>query len=157
MKNIKPIVIFVLSLLLLPLTFALTLEEYVANLDTSFYDGTINITSFRDEMIDTDLNNQNDTLTFELTTDYTTSDVFTANIFFEDETLPVLSDTRLISSSNPSFYMNISAFYLTKEKYTYHVRIYNQIGQIVYESKKINTSTYNDYERNCKYISKLKL
>ena len=42
--------------------------------------------------------------------------------------------------------MNISAFYLTKEKYTYYVRIYNQIGQIVYESKKIDTPIYNNYE-----------
>lgn len=138
--------IFVLFLLLLPITFALTLEEYVDNLDTSFYDGTINIINFIDKMVDTDLNNQNNTLIFTLTTDYATSDIFTANIFFEDESLPVLSDTRLISSSNPSFYMNISTFYLTKAKYAYYVRIYNQIGQVVYESKKINTSVYNNYE-----------
>ena len=134
-------------LLLLPtLSFALTLEEYIANLDTSFYDGTINITSFIDKMVDADSNNQNDALIFSLTTDYATSGIFTANIFFEDETLPVLSDTRLISSSNPSFHMNISTFYLTKEKYAYYVRIYNQIGQIVYESKKIDTSIYKNYE-----------
>ena len=146
MNLIQKISIGVLLLLLPTLTIALSLEEYVANLDTSFYDGTINITSFIDKMIDIDSNNQNDTLIFNITTDYTTSDIFTANIFFEDESLQVLSDTRLISSLNPSFYMNISAFYLTKEKYTYYARIYNQIGQIVYESRKINTSIYNNYE-----------
>ncbi len=145
--------IFLFLLLSLPLSFALTLSDYVANLDTSFYDGTIDIISFKDKIIDTDSNNQNDTLIFNLTTDYATSDVFTATIFFEDENLPVLSDTKLISSSNPSFYMNISTFYLTEAKYSYYVRIYNQIGQIVYESKKQNTSSYNNFETGTNVIS----
>ena len=103
MNLIQKISIGVLILLLPTLTSALTLEEYVSNLDTSFYDGTINITSFIDKMVDTDLNNQNDTLIFNLTTDYTTFDIFTANIFFVDESLQVLSDTRLISSLNHRF------------------------------------------------------
>ena len=103
MNLIQKISIGVLLLLLPTLTIALSLEEYVANLDTSFYDGTINITSFIDKMIDIDSNNQNDTLIFNITTDYTTSDIFTANIFFEDESLQVLSDTRLISSLNHRF------------------------------------------------------
>ncbi len=146
MKNIKHIIVFVLPLLLISLSSAITLEEYLASLDTSFYDGTIKITDFKDKMVDTDFNNLNDTLIFNLTTDYAASDMFTAGIFFEDETLPALSAAGLISPSEPSFYMNISTFYLTKAKYAYFVRIYNQIGQIVFESKKVNTSSYSNYE-----------
>ncbi|MBR9699827.1 hypothetical protein GOV09_05195 [Candidatus Woesearchaeota archaeon] len=125
---------------------ALTLEDYVSNLDTSFYDGTINITSFADTIVDSDSNGQNDTIIFNLTTDYSTSANFTANIFFEDEDLPIVSDTRSISSTNPSFIMNISTFFLSQSQYAYYARIYNEIGQIVYESRKYNTSTYADYE-----------
>lgn len=132
-------------LLICPLASA-TLEQYVAGLDTSFYDGTINITAFGDSMSDTDSDGLNDTLIFNLTTDYATSENFTARVFFDDNNLPVLSDTRMISSGNPTFYMNLSTFYLTEPQYTYFVRIYNSIGQIVYESTKYNTSNYSSYE-----------
>ena len=151
--NPNKLTLIITFILLVPtLAFALTLEEYVSNLDTSYYDGTINITIFNDEMIDNNSNSINDTLIFNITTDNATSDTFTANIFFNDMTVPSLSDTRAISSSNPSFYMNISTFYLTEEKYTYFVRIYNQIGQIVYESRKINTSDYFNYETGTNLI-----
>ena len=143
----KTIMLTLAIILLVPtLTLALTLEEYVANLDTSYYDGTINITTFNDKITDTNSNSINDTIVFNLTTDHSTESTFTANIFFDDEGIPSLTDTQVISSSNPSFVMNISTFYITENKYTYFVRIYNQIGQIVYESKKQNTSTYNNYE-----------
>lgn len=133
-------------ILLIPLVYAGTIEDYVNNLDTSYYDGTINITTFEDSMIDIDSNNLNDTLFFNLTTNFWTEDTFIANLFFENERIPVLTDTRAISSNNPSFYMNISSYYLSESKNIYFVRIYNQIGQMVLESKKYNTSTYTNFE-----------
>src|SRR3989337_1405086 len=99
----QPIVIISLFLLLLAIALA-TLDDYVDNLDNSFYDGTLNVTSISDVMADSDSNSQNDTLMFTITTDYATSDTFTANIIFDDESLPVLSDARAISGANPSFY-----------------------------------------------------
>lgn len=142
----KTITLTTLILLFPLIASAMTLEEYVANLDTSYYDGTINITSFTDQLTDTNNNNINDTLTFTLTTDYATEDNLTAELIFTDESIPVLSQTKFISSSSPSFTLNISSYYLKESKYTYYARIYNQIGQIVYESKKINTSTLTKYE-----------
>ena len=51
---INHLITILLFFTLLPtITFSLTLEEYINNLDTSFYDGTINITSFKEKMIDT--------------------------------------------------------------------------------------------------------
>ena len=102
----KAILTLILFLIIVPMAFA-SIEDYVANLDTSYYDGTLNITSFQDRIIDANSNGINDTLFFNLTTDYNTSANYTALIYFEDLSLPVLSDTRLISSSNPSFYMNL--------------------------------------------------
>lgn len=59
----KPIYPIIALILLIPsITLALTLEEYANNLDTSFYDGTINITFFSDRIVDTDSNSQNDAL-----------------------------------------------------------------------------------------------
>jgi len=112
-----------------------------------------NITTFNDVIIDSDSDGDNDTITFTLTTDYATPANYTARIFFEDENIPILSDTRIISSGNPSFYMDLSTFYLKESINTYFVRIYNQIGQVVYESSKKNTGNYTNYESGTNIIS----
>ena len=66
------------------LVLASPLQTLIKSYDYSYYDGTLNVTSQNDYMVDTDGNGANDLLVVNLTTDAATTGTYKFIVEIED-------------------------------------------------------------------------
>ncbi|MBS3131643.1 hypothetical protein J4212_04385 [Candidatus Woesearchaeota archaeon] len=146
-----------LILLVLAASFAsaanMTISQLINSYDYSYYNGTINVTSYNDYMIDKDSNGKNDTLIINLTTDAGSGTfTFIAEIDNGDSIL-VNSTLKALTASDKSADIRFPSELLSKERFNYSIRINNNNESLVFRKFNIEIKKYTNYETGTAILS----
>lgn len=125
---------------------AATLHDLIASYSYNFYNGTINVASQNDYMIDKNSNNKNDTIIINITTDTTSGNYkFIVEIIDENRVL-INSTEKTLASADASASINFPSGLLTKQKFNYTIRINDNSNNLVFRKSGIESRTYSNYE-----------
>ena len=126
---------------------AVTLNSLISSYNYNFYNGTINVTSQNDYMIDKNSNNRNDTLIINITTDSKTAGNYKFIVEIIDENGILVNNTeKSITASDSSASINFPSELLAKQKFNYSIRINDNGNNLVFRSSNIESRTYKNYE-----------
>lgn len=139
--------LLVLLIVFLPSAAAMSVPELVESYDYGFYDGTINVTSFSDLLLDSNTDGLNDTLVINLTTDATqlTSYIFIITLLDDDSVIRNYT-TKNISSSDPHATVQFPSSLLSETKYNYTVEIRTSDFGLAYRKYKTETDLLQNLE-----------
>ncbi len=145
MSIVKPLIYF--TLILTNIIFvAASLQGLLSSYSYNFYNGTINVTSQSDYMIDKNNNNKNDTLIISITTDKAEGTYkFIAEIIDENGIL-INNTEKTLSSSDKSAGINFPSELLAKQKFNYSIRINGNDNNLVFRKYNIESQSYKNYE-----------
>ena len=147
MSIAKLLACLVLFCSLFPFANAGTLQSLIASYDYSFYNGTINVTSQNDYMIDKNANNKNDTLVINITTDSKTTGNYNFIVEIADENEILVNSTeKSVPPSDTYASINFPSELLIREKFNYSIRINDNDNNLVFRSSNIESRTYRNYE-----------
>ena len=131
-KNLAMKLSYLILILIIPSTYALTLQELINSYNFGHNDGTLSINLYNDYMIDSNSNGQNDTLMINLTVNSTKSDFFEFFIDLSEETGTLSGRINQSLASGISIInLSFDTKTLTKDRYNYSVRIYNSSNVLV--------------------------
>ena len=148
-KIFKQILHVILLLLSINLVLAgnMTIQELIDSYDYSYSDGTLNVTSQNDYMIDQNGNGINDTLIINITTDAATSGIFKFIVEIIDKNGILVNETsKSINSTDKSVNVTFSSELLSKTKFNYSIRINNNNDNLVFRKTNIESQIYLNYE-----------
>lgn len=146
--NIKKLLIgMILFCSFIAFANAETLQSLIGSYSYNFYNGTINVTSHNDYMIDKNSDNKNDTLIINITTDSKTAGNYKFIIEIIDKNgILVNSTEKSIAGSDASAGINFPSELLTNAKFNYSIRISDNSNNLVFRSSNIESKTYKNYE-----------
>lgn len=137
--------LMVIAMLLISTALA-AIEGLINSYNYDFYNGTINATSQKDYMIDKDSDNKNDTLIIDITTD-AISGTYKLIAEIIDENKVIINNTeKTFASSDSSASINFPSEWLTKQKFNYSIRIYDNDNNLVFREFNIESQNYKNYE-----------
>ena len=141
--------LFVL-LILISTASAITLDELINSYDHNYNAGIINITSFTDQMIDSDSNGINDTLVITLTLNTSSG-----NYYFVTGLDDIKIVTKEINKTLTSNLVNITfnTSLLSQSRFNYSIKVYDQDTDLIYEKHRTETNTYPIYEEGISITS----
>ena len=152
MKQLK-ILLLITTLLFIPIATA-SVEQLISSYSYDYSNGTINVTSFSSYLMDLDANGANDTLMFNLTTDFNSTASFLAFVDVDNgESVLTGSHNKTLSPGNTYLMVNFSTLLFAQHKFNYTVRIYDFSDALVYRKSNLTTSTFGDYEEGYSIIS----
>ena len=140
-----PFILIFIAMLLIPAALA-AIEGLINSYNYDFYNGTINVTSRNDYMIDKNSNNKNDTLIINMTTD-ATSGTYKFIVEIVDENKVLINNTeKTLTSSDSSANINFPSELLTRQKFNYSIRINNKDNNLVFRKFNVESQNYKNYE-----------
>jgi len=140
-------VIFLLLSISLASAANMTIQELIDSYDYGFNNGTINVTSQDDYMVDRDSDGTNDTLIINITTDAATTGTYNFIVEIMDKNEILINDTsKSITSSDKSANINFPSELLSKTKFNYSIRLSDNNGNLVFRKFNIESRTYLNYE-----------
>jgi len=144
MPSKLPFIPIFIAILLVPAALA-AIEGLINSYNYNFYNGTINVTSQKDYMIDKDSDNKNDTLIINITTDASSGDYnFVVEII--DENGILVNSTKKILTSDSSADVNFPSEMLAKQKFNYSIRINDNDNNLVFRKSNVESQNYKNYE-----------
>ena len=144
--SISKLPIYLILFLILITSISAFLQSLLNSYNYDFYNGTINVTSQNDYMIDKNLNYKNDTLIINITADATSGNYkFIAEIIDENGIL-INNTQKTISASDFSAAINFPSELLSKQKFNYSIRINDNENNLVFRKSNIESHAYSDYE-----------
>lgn len=149
----KGVVIFSILVLLIPLTYSISIKELISRYVFSTQTQQMNVTNYIDFMIDKNNNGLNDTLIFELTTNNTSGTfIFVINLFDKNGILTNETKKTLNAGINK---LNISfdSIFLSQSQFNYSIKIYNSSYSLKYRKDNILTQNYSNYEEGLKILN----
>ena len=148
-KICKYILYFILLVLSVSSVSAanMTIQDLINSFDYSYYDGTINVTSQNDYMVDRNSNGVNDTLIVNVTTNATTTGTYKFIVEIIDKSGLLINDTsKSITASDYSANVNFPSQLLSKSKFNYSIIINDNNNNLVFRKSNIESQTYLKYE-----------
>src|SRR3989338_8142262 len=144
LKSFMPIILF-MTIFMLPAALA-AIEDLINSYNYDFYNGTINVTSQQDYMIDKNNNDKNDTLIVNMTTD-ATSGAYKFIVEIIDENKVLINNTeKTLAASDNSADVNFPSELLAKQKFNYSIRINDNDNNLVFRKLNIESHVYKNYE-----------
>lgn len=144
--------LILIFLLLIPVSFAISLQDLINFFNFDFFTSEINVTSYNDMMFDKDSNGANDTLAIELTTDGNAGE-YLVSIDLHDNNI-VTNETNLtLNSGTNKFNITFPTDFFTKNKFNYTIKIYESNYSLKYSKEDIETQTYSNYETGISILS----
>ncbi len=153
MNTIKLLTCLALVFSFLAFANAETLHSLISSYSYNFYNGTINVTSKNDYMIDKNSNNKNDTLIINITTDSKTAGNYKFIVELVDENGILINSTeKSITGSDASASINFPSELLTNQKFNYSIRINDNYNNMVFRKFNVESKTYKNYETGANII-----
>jgi len=143
------LLISAMSLVLMTFVSAsnMSISDLVNSYDYDYSDGSLNITSFSNLMLDLNNNSINDTLVIGLTTNASASETYLFIVSLEEGgSLSQNYTNKTVNSSSPSVNVTFSSKSLKLSKYNYSVDVRKQDYLLIYSKYNLSTSQYNSYE-----------
>ncbi len=138
--------IYFILILIFITSVSASLQDLLNSYSYNFYNGTINVTSQSDYMIDKNNNNKNDTLIINVTTDKSEGTYrFIAEITDENGIL-INSTEKTLSISGKSAGINFPSELLSKQKFNYSIRINDNDNNLIFRKYNIESQSYRNYE-----------
>ena len=148
-KIVKQLIYLAFLLLSISLASAadITVQELIDSYNYDFTNGTINVTSQNDYMVDKDGDGTNDTLIVNVTTDAATTGTYTFIVEIMDENGIVINDTsKSITAADASANVNFASELLSQAKFNYSITINDNSDNLVSRKFNIESQTYSNYE-----------
>src|SRR3989344_2730394 len=139
-------------LMMIPLAYAITIKELVAEYDFSALTTQMNVADYADFMIDKNEDRVNDTLVFELTTINTAGTfVFVINLFDKNGVLTSETNKTLAAGIN-NINVTFSSLLLSQEQFNYSIKVYNSSRKQKFRKDNILTQIYSNYEEGFRIL-----
>lgn len=150
MKGVAALFILVFSM---PLVFSISVRELVARYSFSSSTQQMNVTGYKDFMIDKNGNSLNDTLIFELNTSNTAGTfIFIIDLFDRDGVLTNETNRTLSAGAN-KLNLTFNSILLSQNQFNYSIKVYNESRKLKYRKDKILTQNYADYEEEFRILN----
>lgn len=125
----------------------MTIQDLINSYDFSFSNGTLNVTSQTDYMLDTNENGVNDLLIINITTDASTSGTYKFIVEINNGDRFIINDTtKAISSSDNYASINFPTSLLSKQKFNYSIRVNMDDYNSIFRKVNVESSTYSNFE-----------
>ncbi len=148
----KRLHLFLLFVIIIPVAYSISIKELLARYSFFAVTAQMNLTGYRDFMIDANNNGINDTLIFELTANNAAgSFIFAINLFDRDGILANETNKTLqlgINKINVTF----SSTLLGQSQFNYSIKIYNLSHSLKYRKDNILTQNYSSYEEGFRVL-----
>lgn len=143
----KSIFLLILSIIILaPAVFSITLWDLINFFNFDFFTTKINVIGYDDFMNDTDGDSVNDTLYIELTTDGSAGTyLFVVDLY--DETIIKNETNKTLSSGINKFNITFSTDFLTKNRFNYTIKIYEENYSLKHSKESTETKSYGKYKQ----------
>lgn len=154
-KTTNQFLYFVLLLFLIPFSIAqnVKIQDLTSSFDYSYSDGTLNVTSQNDFMIDTNGNGIYDTLIINITTDPVTSGNYKFIVDISDKNGVISNDTeKYMDSGEKSAIVGFPSELLSSAKFNYSIIIYNSSGDFIFKKINIESRQYPEYETGANIV-----
>src|SRR3989338_7937895 len=138
------ILIFIAVFLTLPVSA--DIEGLIGSYSYDFYNGTINVTTQQDYMIDKNNNNKNDTLIINITTDAASGNYRIIVEIIDENKVLVNNTEKTLAASDKSASINFPSELLAKQKFNYSIRINDNDNNLVFRKFNIESQVYKNYE-----------
>ncbi len=143
--------ILYLFTLVLSISFAsaanMTVNDLIDSFNYSYSNGSINIVSRNDFMLDKNSNGLNDTMVINLSTSIAGDGIFNFILnLIDKDNFHINATNKLITSSDGNVEVNFPTELLESGKFNYTIEITNVDNELVYREYKIPTNTYSRYE-----------
>ena len=149
----KGVVIFLVVLFLIPVAYSLSIKDLIARYSFSATSPQMNVTEFKDFMIDKNSNGINDTLVFELTTN-NADDIFIFVINLLDKNGILTNETNVtLNAGINKLNIMLNTILLSQNQFNYSVKIYNSSFSLKYRKDNILTQEYTNYEKGFEILS----
>ena len=138
------ILIFIAIFMTLPVSAGI--EGLIGSYNYNFYNGTINVTSQQDYMIDKNNNNKNDTLIINITTDAASGNYKIIVEIIDENKVLVNNTEKTFAASDNSASINFPAELPAQQKFNYSIRINDNDNNLVFRKFNIESQVYKNYE-----------
>ena len=138
------ILIFIAVFLTLPVSA--DIEGLIGSYSYDFYNGTINVTTQQDYMIDKNNNNKNDTLIINITTDAASGNYRIIVEIIDENKVLVNNTEKTLAASDKSASINFPSELLAKQKFNYSIRINDNDNNLVFRKFNIESRVYKNYD-----------
>lgn len=148
-KIFKQILYVILLILSLNLVSAanMTIQDLINSYDYSYSDGTLNVTSQNDYMVDRNSNGINDTLIINITADAATAGTYKFIVEIIDKNGILINETlKSINLSEKWADVTFPSEQLSKTRFNYSIRINNNNDNLVFRKINIESQIYINYE-----------
>ncbi len=136
----------VLSAMLAPLSYSISIKELISRYSFSASSQQINVLNHTDFMIDKDGNGINDTLVIQIATDNKNGQfIFAINLF--DQYIVTNQTNISLNEGVNNLNITFSSIFLTQPEFNYSIKIYNSSYSLKYRKDKIPTGAYSGYEK----------
>jgi hypothetical protein len=147
-NKIKYVIYLFLLLISISLASAanMTIQELIDSYDYGFNNGTINVTSQDDYMVDKDSDGTNDTLIINMTTDATTGTYKFIVKIADVNGILVNATSKTLTASDSSANVNFPSELLSQTEFNYSIRINDNDDNLVFRKFNVESQTYLNYE-----------
>src|SRR3989339_849123 len=137
----KTLVITLLILLILPLAYAITIQELISSYNFDYYGEEIDLSNVTDSI-------NSNTLSFNISIENAIAGDYTFYIDLEDANSIATGERfETLSSSGENVIVNVSTYLLSgKEKFNYTLRIYDENSSLIYRYGNLTTQVYSSYD-----------
>ena|SRR3989344_2122428 len=142
------LLVLTLSLAVIPLSSATTLQDLLSSYSYDYYGDEIDISTIIDSMQDTNSNSIDDTLFFNIGVNDGETGNYIFYIDLEDSGKKLTqSKSATISSFPTPVSINFSTSLLSQNQFNYTIRVYDVSNdELVYRQDRLTTQTYGTYE-----------
>ncbi|MBI4143300.1 hypothetical protein HY487_00285 [Candidatus Woesearchaeota archaeon] len=148
----KGVIAAFVLLILIPLSYSLSLKELISRYSFSAATQQMNVTGHNDFMIDRNGNGISDTLVFELTTNNIAGAfVFVVSLFDKNGILTNETNRTLIAGIN-KINLTFNSILLGQSQFNYSIKIYNASRKQKYRKDNILTQNYTGYEEGFRVL-----
>ena len=124
----------------------MTIQDLINSYDYSYYDGTLNVTSQGDFMIDKDNDGMNETLIINISTDASAAGTYRFIVDIADADIILVNETsKTINSTDKSVNVTFSSELLPKSKFNYSIKIYNNNDNLIFRKSGIESQIYENW------------
>jgi hypothetical protein len=136
----------------LPFAYSLSLSELLNFFSFDFSSSTINLTSSSEIIVDRNGNGINDTIIFELVTENDQGDYIVTIDLIDNKGVSNQSNLTLIGGIN-SFNISIPSIQLTKSKFNYSIKIFDDDYSLKFQKNNIETRNFGQLESLYKILN----
>lgn len=150
---IKGGVVFLVALLVIPLSYSLSIKELISRYSFSASSAQVNITNFNDYMVDRNNDGINDTLILELSASNAAgSFIFAANLV--DGSRIIVNETNLsLGSGSNKINLSFDSSLLSQNQFNYSIKVYNSSLGLKFRKDNLLTQQYSGYYQPFKIIN----